>query len=163
VVALAGCGAFVAGWVFLSRHVQTEEMTSTTAAAEFASAKARFAGQEPFIEFRGLQTPIVRRTPSAPRQTLLRVRGLSYDPQDEELQRVDLPAWTLALITAGGRLRVMSLGMFNDERDDITLEDLERHGPGLIIDAQGAVGPAAAGAALFGLNLKESRLLVWAE
>ena len=45
------------------------------------------------------------------------------------------------LMSMGGRIRFMNLGMFGDDRDRVTLEDLERHGRGLILDTSGgAVG-----------------------
>jgi hypothetical protein len=67
-------------------------------------------------------------------------------------------------MSAGGRLRLMNLDTFGDDRDRITLEDLERHGPGLILDVGGgAVGQLLVGDAIFGTNSRSSQLLVWTE
>jgi hypothetical protein len=67
-------------------------------------------------------------------------------------------------MSVGGRIRFMDLGMFGDERDRITLEDLERHGPGLILDTSGrSVGPLAISDAMLGTDTQKSQLLVWTE
>jgi len=54
--------------------------------------------------------------------------------------------------------------MFGDERDRITLEDLVRHGPGLILDTSGgSVGPLAISDVMLGTDARKSQLLIWTE
>jgi len=150
--------------VFYWRHVQTAYVRSETAAREFETARARFAGQQPLIELRGLLTPIVRRSPSAPRRDLHALHALAYDVGEGQLRRADVPATLLRLVTIGGRIRFMNLGLFGDDRDRITLEDLERHGPGLVIDIRGgSAWPTAMGDALFGTDSRGSQMLIWTE
>src|SRR5207249_6269269 len=72
--------------VFYWRHVQTAYVRSETAAREFETARARFAGQQPLIELRGLLTPIVRRSPSAPRRDLHALHALAYDVGEGQLR-----------------------------------------------------------------------------
>jgi hypothetical protein len=61
-------------------------------------------------------------------------------------------------------VRLMNLDTFGDDRDRITLEDIERHGPGLILDvSSGAVGQLLVGDDILGTNARSSRLLVWTE
>jgi hypothetical protein len=67
-------------------------------------------------------------------------------------------------MSAGGRVRLINLGMFGDDRDRITLEDLERHGPGLIFDVRASqVAHIVAVSAIFGRTSPDSRVLVWSE
>ena len=67
-------------------------------------------------------------------------------------------------MTIGGRIRLMNIGLFGDDRDRITLEDLERHGPGLVIDVRdGSAWPTAVGDALFGTDSRGFQMLIWTE
>jgi len=146
------------------RYVKTTATNSSTATREFEATRARFVGQLPLIEYCGLQTPVVRRTPSAPRRPLTAVHALIYSSTEGYIRRADVPFGILRLTTVGGRLSLMDLGMFGDDRDRITLEDLERHGPGLVLDARGnAVGGLAVADALLGTQSRDSQMLIWTE
>jgi hypothetical protein len=150
--------------VLLSRYVQKEDVKPDSAAREFEQVRSRFAGQLPLIEFRGFQDPTVRRTPSAPRHELVALHILAYSPDDGKLTRAQFPANVLRFMSAGGRMRLMNLDTFGDDRDRITLEDLERHGPGLILDVGGgAVGRLVVGDAILGTNSRSAQLLAWTE
>jgi len=44
-------------------------------------------------------------------------------------------------MSAGGRIRIANLDVLDDETGGkVTLEDLERHGPGLVLDVRRARG-----------------------
>lgn len=138
--------------LFFYRHVTTDLVDSDGAAREFERVRARFAGQDPLVEYRGFQqTPIVRRNASRPRRELVALHVVAYDGHDQKLRHVDIPAGLLRFMTVGGKIRLANLDMFGDDRDRITLDDLERHGPGLIVDES------------LGYNSVTSRLLVWTE
>jgi hypothetical protein len=67
-------------------------------------------------------------------------------------------------MTHPSRSVLRTVAIVGDDRDWITLEDLERHGPGLILDVGGgAVGQLLVGDAIFGTNSRRSQLLVWTE
>lgn len=164
IVAVLAVGVTITVIVFFLRYVDTGYVAWETAAREFEAARARFVGQQSLIEFRGLQTPVVRRNPSAPRRNLLALHALTYSARDGQLRRVVVPAMVLRLVSVGGRIRLMDLGMFGDDRDRITLEDLERHGPGLILDTSGgSVGPLAISDAILGTETQKSQLLIWTQ
>jgi hypothetical protein len=61
---------------------------------------------------------------------------LAYDPDDERLVRISIPFWLLRLAPSTKRMSFLSdNGIdFDSERVRLTLEDLERRGPGLILD-----------------------------
>jgi len=146
------------------RYVKTTDADAPTAAREFVAARARFQGQSPFIEYQGLKTPIVRRDPSAPRQQIVALHAMIFSATDGFIRRADVPFWAVQVMTVGGRLSLMNLGLFGDDRDLITLEDLERHGPGLLLDTNGgAVGALIVGDALLHTDSKSSQMLVWTE
>ncbi len=72
---------------------------------------------------------------------------LAYDAGQGRLVRVDLPAWLLRLARRG-RVRVNGLDALPDSVERLTIGDLERHGPGLVLDATTPDG---------------ARVLVWTE
>ncbi|HEY2904640.1 MAG TPA: hypothetical protein VGJ29_02000 [Vicinamibacterales bacterium] len=136
-----GTGAYI-----IYTHTAAQFVDAAAADAQIAAQRALFAGQEPLIELRGVDTPLVHRHPDAPRREVMSLHVLSYDPRARKLVRAEVPGWLLRVVSAHGTIRLANLEMFNDDRDRVTLEDLERHGPGLIVEAQG-----------------RSRVLVWTE
>jgi len=134
--------------VFFSRHVKTEYVASDAAASQFDTTRAHFAGQPALIEYDGFyKTPIVRRNASAARHELRALHVIAYDVSANRLRHVDIPGGLLRIMTVGGRLRLINLDTFGDNRDRITLDDLQQHGPGLVFDE----------------HVGLSRLLVWTE
>lgn len=148
-IAVVGGTAF-----FIYRHVHAEFTNENTAAQEFAGARARFAAERPLIEIQGNKDPIVHRdlipaNASAHRIESLRV--LAYDDRAGKLVRVSIPFWLLRMMPS------RHLSFLNDEGIDVdidadrvrlTIDDIERRGPGLILDEKDRRG---------------SQVLVWAE
>jgi hypothetical protein len=81
------------------------------------------------------------------KSTVNRLRVLIYDPGDNRLVRLQIPFW---LVRLGGSDKHISFdaGDVHGVRLSITPSDLERRGPGLILDQETRRG---------------QRLLVWAE
>jgi hypothetical protein len=125
------------GAYIIYTHTAAQFIDAAAGDAQIAGQRAQFAGQEPLIELRGVDNPQVHRHPEAPRREVATLHVLSYDPRARKLVRVDIPGWLLRVVSAHGAIRLANLEMFNDDRDRVTLEDLERHGPGLIVEAQG--------------------------
>jgi hypothetical protein len=137
-VVLAACGLLIgAGAYIASRYSTTSVVAPEQADAEFAAARKQFAGEQPFFELRGVNgglMPVVHRTPTSPKRELVALDVLSYDPRTHTLRRSRLPGWFLKWASARGAIRLANLEVFDDARDRITLDDLERRGPGLIVD-----------------------------
>src|SRR5262249_59040792 len=90
------------------------------------------------------------------------LRALVYNRREESLTRWNLPIAALRVITVGGYVRLLDFGMPGNNRARLTLEDLEQHGPGLVVDVPGgAVAPLAVRDALIGSTTTDSQLLVW--
>jgi hypothetical protein len=144
IVAMAG-----AGFYFFSQHFDTKVVSRANAAVEFEQAKAQFTGQKPLIELddRGR---FLRSNPDRPPRTDTRtphhINVLAFDPDDERIVKVTIPFWLLkfkAHTTVdfnGGRLDLEDL--------KLTVDDLERLGPTLIVDLQTNTG---------------ERVLVWSQ
>lgn len=150
IVLLVALGAFaaVAGTVVyvVLRSLEITAASPVAASEEIEMVRRRFANRAPLVAMpAGGGTPRVNRPdPSAPRQRITKLHARIWQPGDGQLVRLSFPAWALH---AGGpkdfALRALNLGSLS-----VTLEDVERHGPGLIVDFATPDG---------------SRVLVWAE
>ena len=148
-VAAVGGAAF-----FIYRHVNTSFAESETAQVAFTQARARFENQQPLIEIRHGDEPLIHRElvkGTAERQKLEALRVLAYDQHDGKLVRVSIPFWLLRMAPS------KNLSFLNDDRINVdvdsdrvrlTLDDLERRGPGLLLDTHDRRG---------------SQVLVWTE
>lgn len=129
-LALVGAGVFV-----FFRQVDIESVTPETAELSFDEVRAKFAGQEPFIELTGegadRTVRVIRRDRlSADEPETLHV--MAWDPDDDRLVRIRFPMWLLRLGNNG--TINFSENDFDLENLDLTVEDLDAHGPGLILD-----------------------------
>ena len=137
---------------FIYRHVHTQFTPVESADKQFADARARFAGQPPLIEMRRGDEPVLHREvipkdmPAAKLDTL---RVLAYDTRANKLVNVSIPMWLLRLAPSNKFSFMKDNGIdFDSDRMHISLDDLERRGPGLILDQADRRG---------------SQVLVWAE
>ena len=138
---------------FIYRHVHTEFTPTEGADRQFADARARFAGKQPLIEMRkGSDEPVFHREtiPAAmPPEKLATLRVLAYDTRANKLVNVSIPMWLLRLAPTNKFSFMKDNGIdFDSDRVHITLEDLERRGPGLLLDQADRRG---------------SQVLVWTE
>lgn len=158
---LAGVGLVGGSILMVRRHIHTEFAEKQTADQEFARQRARFAGQQPLIELRKTvdedQKMVFHRPPeSAARRTDLQtIRVLVYDSHEGRLIHIDVPLWIMRLMptsnrgTRGRQMTLKGNGLdFDFNNGDLTLEDVERHGPGLVVD---------------GIDSRGAQVLVWAE
>jgi hypothetical protein len=138
-IAIAGV-ALVGGTAYMvSRHVKTELVGRISAEEQFGRQRERFAGQQPLIELRGdsrdQQATVHRPAEDAHRADLQAIRVLVYDEHQGRLVHVDLPFWLVRLMPRGRLGAVGGVnGGFSFDSDRITVDDLERHGPGLVLD-----------------------------
>ena len=154
----------IVGLVLFSRYVETVDADTATAEREFTAARARLPERAPLIQYRGFNEPTVRRTPNAPVQTLRTVHVLAYDADAAELTRGRFPVSVVRAMTLGGRIRLMGPTIGGEPDEVVTLGDLERHGPGLVLDSgKGTPGALALADAVLGTKSTQSRLLVWTD
>ena len=129
IVAMAAAGLW-----FVRSHVDVKQTTSAAATNDFETVRARFTGQTPLIELdehgEFVQANTDRPNGSVRPQTL---NVMAFDANDEKVVRMELPFWLLRLKSGGSRFSM------NGESVDLakmhlTVEDLERYGPTLILD-----------------------------
>jgi hypothetical protein len=143
VIAMAAAGLW-----FVRSHVDIRPTTTTAATEDFKSIRQRFASQKPLVELddRGnfLHANVDRPSGTTPPQTL---NVMYFDPRDERVVHMDLPFWLLRLKMHGTRITVGG-GNIDLAKLHLTIEDLERFGPTLILDQKDGDG---------------SRVLVWTQ
>lgn len=135
---------------FFSRQFDTHSATPAAANREFESVKVRFRGQKPLVELdcQGDVTRADSRREAAPDARVPeKVIVMAFNPEKERIVRVTLPFWLLRL-----KSRHASID-FNGRRMDLedlklTVADLERYGPTLIVDQTNPDG---------------TRVLVWSQ
>jgi hypothetical protein len=149
-VVIVGLG-LVGGVAYLvTRQVGVQTMASAQAGVEeFEKLRGALAGQTAFIElpadYREGDAVVHREleTAGAGRVSVVHVRV--WAPRDKKLVRVDLPMWTLRLM--GSKPMTIEAGGSRVPLR-VTAVDIERRGPGLLLDHTGQRG---------------ERVLVWSE
>jgi hypothetical protein len=151
--ALLVCGGLIGTIAYFSlRHMNVQRASVESADREFEQVRTRFAGKPALIEINedDWGHPRIHQPPEAaathpPLQTL---HVMAWNEREGRLVRLDLPFWILRL-NARSKSYILSRNEFGDlERLNITSEDLERFGPGLLVDHRGRRG---------------ERVLVWTE
>lgn len=138
---------FTVAWV--QQHLLVTESTESDAAREFDAVLAKYPGQRPLLELRDGKLQYVEGRKNEPTSNirLSTLRIMAWDDDDDQLATVDLPFWFLRL--KSGPIVFGSYAAGLDEGGvSLRPEDIERHGPGLVLD----------------FTMKgEGRVLVWAE
>lgn len=129
IVAMAAIGVY-----FATQNFEMHDASPATASREFDEIKEKFAGQKPLIELdsRGrLERTNSDRPTQDNRPEKLYV--LAFDPDDGRVVRVTVPFWLLRF-KMGGTTIDFNGGRMDLEDLKLTVEDLERFGPTLIVD-----------------------------
>jgi len=146
-VAAVGGAAF-----FIYRHVNATFTGQESATEQFTRARARLAGQRALIEIAPGDEPVVHRDlvmKGAARHRLESIRVLAYDRRAGKLVRVSIPFWLLRLVPSNHFSFLNDNGIeIDSERVRLTIDDLERRGPGLVLDTRDRRG---------------SEVLIWTE
>jgi hypothetical protein len=150
-VLIVGVGLVgVVGYVIYQQFAfQAKSATEMSADEEFAEIVAKFDGQKPYLVIRNGE-PVVSDAPAtAPGKPVEALHIIVWDPDERKVIKLNMPFWLLRM-TKGQPIKISS----NDDPDaqrvklQITADDLERRGPGLILDHKEASG---------------ERVLVWAQ
>lgn len=131
VVAMAAAGLY-----FFSQNIDTSEASPAAASQQFEEVRARFAEQKALIELDHLGR-LVRTNPdrAAPKnsQRPHTLHVLAYEPEDGRIVKVSVPFWLLRF-KIGSKTIDFNGGQMDLEDLKLTVEDLERFGPTLIVD-----------------------------
>ena len=143
IVAMAAAGLW-----FVRSHVDIRTSTVAAVATDFDGVRARFTGQKPLIELDDHDN-FVRANTDRPNGTQRpsNLNVMAYDPDDEKVVRMEIPFWLLRLKSGGSAFNFGS-GDFDLKKLRLTVEDLEKFGPTLIVDHK---------------DRKGARVLVWTQ
>jgi hypothetical protein len=135
VIGLLGLAIVGGGIYFVYSHVNTGPASQADARDRFTAARQMLAGKPPLIEIQEDREPIVHRPPaSAAAARLQHLRVLAFDPDDGRMTEVDIPFWLVRLMPSG-RFSFRDNNIEIEAEDlRVTVADLERHGPGLVLD-----------------------------
>jgi hypothetical protein len=141
VVILALLGIVAAGVFLAVRSVETARVPAAEAMREFEEVRERFAGQEPLLTLDEAGRPEpMRREPPAQPAPIETVSVLAWDEREARLVRMNLPFWLVRLGNRG-KINFRSGDLpFSSEQLDLEVADLERFGPGLVLDFTGRRG-----------------------
>jgi hypothetical protein len=146
------CVVAVAGATYYAfrQHVHTKIVSRSSANLEFDQIRAGFTGERALIELdeRGR---FLRSNPDRDPKPGVKVPDqlhvLAFDPDDERIVKFMIPFWLLRFKSHGTTIDFNG-GRTGLEDLKLTVEDLERFGPTLIVDHQGSHG---------------ERVLVWSQ
>jgi len=151
-VVIVGLGLIGSCVYFIRQQVSVETFSRTTGAEEFEKLRAKMAGQQAFIVLPGEDSdaqPVVNRELAKnPTGGVKTVHVRVWIPREGKLVKLDLPMWTLRLM--GSQPITFHTGdtAFGGVSLKVTAEDIDRRGPGLLLDHTERRG---------------ERLLVWSE
>jgi len=150
-VLIVGVGLVgVVGYVIYQQFAfQAKSATEMSADEEFAQIVAKFEGQKPYLVVRDGEPVVSEEPASAPGQPVEALHIIVWDPDERKVVKLNVPFWLLRM-TKGQPIKISP---HDDSEGDpvklkITAEDLQRRGPGLILDHKEATG---------------QRVLVWAQ
>jgi hypothetical protein len=144
-VVIVGVAAVVGFGYWVYRQMDFHTTTTGNTLQQFETLRARFQGQVPYVEMtlsdNHEEATVHRELEKPTRTTLTRLRIAVYDEREHRFVELGLPFWLLRL---GGNkpinLRQGSSGFDPGVRLTVTTEDLERRGPGLVLDTVGRRG-----------------------
>ena len=135
IAGIAAIGLVAGSAYWISRHVSTQRTSTESAQAEFDRERARFAGQEPMVDISGGDdNPTIRTLPAKENTRMVELQALHalvYDPDEGKLLRANIPFWLLRFGTSFSLM----------DRGSVSVAELERHGPGLIVNGHSDEGP----------------------
>jgi len=137
---------------FFYRHINAQFTGEENAERQFAETRARFEGRQPLIEIQRDEEPVMHRELMASANSTVKLdslRVLAYDSRANKLVRVSIPFWLLRMAPSPHLSFLNEYDVdFDSDRMRLNYKDLERLGPGLILDTKDRRG---------------SRVLVWTE
>ena len=150
-VLIVGVGLVaVVGFVIYQQFAfQATSATEVSAEREFTQLVEKFEGQKPYLVIKDGKPIINNEKAAMPGHPIEAIHIVVWDPDKQKVVKLNMPFWLLRM-TKGHPIKISS----NDDPDAepmhlrITAEDLEKHGPGLILDHKEASG---------------ERVLVWAQ
>jgi len=142
-----GCVVLTVSW--FRQNMNITETSEEAAMKELDAIRERFPGQQPLIQMIDgrPQYTVERATQASSQTTLTSVHISAFDQDEGHLVHFSLPFWLLRMKSGPIRISAYQQG-WDDRGVSFRVEDIEKHGPGIIVDVtQG----------------REGRVVIWAE
>jgi hypothetical protein len=142
-----GCVALTVSW--FRQNMSVTNTQEEAAMQQFEEVRKRFAGQQPLIQIVDDKPQLTaERAADTPSQTPLNtMHVIAYDVDEGNLVTFSLPFWLLRMKSGPIRISAYQQG-WDDRGVSFRVEDIEKHGRGIIVDAT---------------RPGEGRVIVWAE
>ena len=146
---VAAAGVFITVSYFRQNVQIARDISDADANRAFDEALAKFPGQQPLIRLVDGRPQFVadRANQSAAAKPLTTMHVIAFDEDEGGLARISLPFWLLRMKSGPIELSQYSRG-WDDERFSFKVEDLEKAGPGIVMDVT---------------RPRDGRVLVWVE
>ena len=149
VLIFIGIGAIVATTAWVRQNVNITDTTERSAEEEFAAVRARFSSRQPLLEMRnGRPAFTAGKAPDGSSAANIdRLHVLVWAPDESKLINLAIPFWLVRIKSGPITFSSYASGL-DDEVINLKPEDIERHGPGVILDTTSPKG---------------ERVLLWAQ
>ncbi|MEO7157445.1 MAG: hypothetical protein ABI039_07795 [Vicinamibacterales bacterium] len=146
-VVAAGALVFTISW--FRQNMAVTQSTEAAAVSQFDEVLKRFPGQQPLIQLVDNHPQYVpeRATRAWSSTPLTTLHVVAFDRDEGKVVTFALPFWILRMKSGPIRISAYQQG-WDDRGVSFRVEDIEKHGPGIIIDAS---------------EPGEGRVLIWAE
>jgi hypothetical protein len=149
-VMVVGIG-LVGGLVYVvTRQVKVETVSASGGQEEFDRLLAGMAGQKPFIDLPASDSDgevvVHREMATGKTGSISTLHVRVWSPRERKLVNIDLPFWMMRL--TGNKPIELNAGSLRHVSLTVTPEEIDRRGPGLVLNWTGRRG---------------ERLLVWSE
>lgn len=124
---LAGTTAFYA-----FRALDTRTATEADSAGDFQAIRTRFGTRPPLIEVTGPATNEFRinRSTEADSRPVSTLHVVTWEPKERRLLKTEVPIWLMRFSS----INILSQLGVTPDRFKLTVQDIERYGPGVVID-----------------------------
>lgn len=145
---VVAAGAIVLTVSWFRQSMTVAESSEDQAVQQFDEVRNRFPGQQPLIQLVDDRPQIVPERASQSSTTpLSTLHVIAFDRDEGKIVSFALPFWVLRLKSGPIRISAYQQG-WDDRGVSFRIEDIEKHGPGIIVDAS---------------KPGEGRVLIWAE
>lgn len=134
---------------YFRQHMEISASSESDAMRQFDEILAKFPGQQPLIQLVDGRPQYVaeRATRESAQPMLNALHVIAYDRNKGQVVTFSLPFWLLRM--KSGPLRISAYQQGWDDRGlTFQVEDIEKHGPGIIMDAT---------------ERRDGRVLIWAD
>jgi len=134
VMVFLGIGAVIAISAYFAEHVDVIEATAANAEDEFAKVRQRFTGKPPLLQIKDGQRVVNQPTsPASSAESLNTLHVLAWDAREQKLANVSVPWWVVRMKSGPIRFSSYASGLDDDDLE-LRVEDIERRGPGIILE-----------------------------